>query len=137
MNPADGLPTPPAAGLRTPLYSPRGVPAVAIACPYCAHRINLKATKPGRYRPKCPNCAQPFLLWVPEAPGAACRVQVLPSDTRVGNPQGGQQSAVAKSQAEPAQVAAPDRVHGPADASHVFGFARTNPDPDKDSDSHR
>ena len=53
---------------------------MAIACPYCAHRLHLKAVKPGRYRPKCPNCAQPFLLSVPEEAGAAYRVEVLPTE---------------------------------------------------------
>ncbi|MBM3980559.1 MAG: hypothetical protein FJ304_09775 [Planctomycetes bacterium] len=85
---------------------------MAIACPYCSHRLNLKAGKPGRYRPKCPNCAQPFVLWV-EADGTV-KARALPSDTRAG---GG-----------PVAVA-PDAPE-PLGASHVFGFAQTNPDAD-------
>ena len=115
---------------------------MAIACPYCAHRLNLKPAKPGRYRPKCPNCAQPFLLWVPDAAGAACRVQVLPNDTRASDPRHNPHPAAPEfvlAEGQPAvRSGATDGAEAPAaGASHVFGFARTNPDPDKDSDSHR
>jgi serine/threonine protein kinase len=54
---------------------------VPIACPYCDHRINLKAGKPGRFRPKCPACTKPFLLVIPELAGAGVQVRSLPSDT--------------------------------------------------------
>ncbi len=116
---------------------------MAIACPYCAHRINLKAAKPGRYRPKCPNCAQPFLLWVPEEAGAACKVQVLPSDTRprdtrsATRPSG---AALAPGESSPPAQAPESDARGSASTpgpSHVFGFAKTNPEPQKNSDAHR
>ena len=96
---------------------------MAIACPYCSHRISLKAARPGRFRPKCPNCAQPFLLWVPDEAGAACKVQVLPADTLVRDPRRGAPAAVA---------AVPATVGG---KSHVFGVAQTNLN--ADSGAHR
>ncbi len=111
---------------------------MAIACPYCTHRLNPKASRPGRYRPKCPNCAQPFLLWVPEQDGAACKVQVLPNDTRPQDPR----SAGHESQSfEVAEAAAQSNAHASpsahnAGASHVFGFAQTNPDLHKTGDGH-
>ncbi len=104
---------------------------MAIACPYCAHRLNLKASKPGRYRPKCPNCAQPFLLWVPEE-GGEFKVRVLPNDTRARDPRGapgGSRASFELAESAPASDA--------PGASHVFGFARTNPELEKDSPSHR
>ncbi|HUR54485.1 MAG TPA: serine/threonine-protein kinase, partial [Gemmataceae bacterium] len=55
---------------------------MAIACPYCDHVINLKSPKPGRYRPKCPGCAKPFLLTVPEQHEFACAVRALTPDTQ-------------------------------------------------------
>ncbi|QJX00148.1 hypothetical protein FTUN_7772 [Frigoriglobus tundricola] len=115
---------------------------MAIACPYCSHRINLKATKPGRYRPKCPNCAQPFLLWVSDTAGAAPRVQVLPNDTRVAGPRAaGEPSStsftVAEGSGNSAQGVATAGPSDAANSSHVFGFAHTNPDQDPSNGSHR
>lgn len=103
---------------------------MAIACPYCAHRLTLKASRPGRYRPKCPSCAQPFLLWVPEE-GGAYKVRVLPNDTRPRDPRvapSEPQAAFELSESKPASE--------PPGASHVFGFARTNPELEGDSPSH-
>ncbi|HEY1186528.1 MAG TPA: protein kinase, partial [Gemmata sp.] len=45
--------------------------------------MNLKSARPGRYRPRCPNCAKPFLLWIPEGPGSATQVRPVPTETRV------------------------------------------------------
>lgn len=61
---------------------------MAIACPNCEHRINLKASKPGRFRPNCPGCAKPFILEIPEQVGAALQVRSVPSDTIVSPPSG-------------------------------------------------
>jgi len=47
---------------------------LGVACPHCGHRISLRDPKPGRFRPKCPGCAQAFLLTVPEHPGDGCVV---------------------------------------------------------------
>ncbi len=55
---------------------------MVIACPYCAHRLTPKAARPGRYQPKCPNCAQSFLLSVPAESGAAARAEALPDPPR-------------------------------------------------------
>ncbi len=106
---------------------------MAIDCPYCTHRINLKAARPGRYRPKCPNCAQPFLLWVPEDAGGEYRVRPLPDDTRPRAAQAVRANpaspvAVAPAASEPVAAARGPSFPG---ASHVFGYARTNPDVDK------
>jgi hypothetical protein len=125
------LPTAPAARFRTPPNSPRGVPAVAIACPYCTHRLQLKTSKPGRYRPKCPSCAQPFLLWVPEEAGAVCRVKVIPSDTLVRTPPRAANEPevvlVGAENGSAAQTNGTDAGESPiAGASHVFGLARTD-----------
>ncbi len=46
-----------------------------VTCPYCRNSIRLKGVKPGRFTPKCPKCAKPFVLTVPtdpeQAPSAA------------------------------------------------------------------
>ena len=54
---------------------------MAIACPYCSHRIKLRPAHPGQYRPRCPRCAQPFLARVPEEPGAQVEVEAITADT--------------------------------------------------------
>ncbi|MBN9118273.1 MAG: serine/threonine protein kinase [Planctomycetes bacterium] len=97
---------------------------MAIACPYCAHRLNPKTARPGRYRPKCPNCAQPFLLTVPEEVGAAWRVEVLPAEPL-------------RAPTTPVRERAVAPPAPPAGGSHVLGFARTNLDPEKGSGAHR
>jgi serine/threonine protein kinase len=63
--------------------------AVAIECPYCDHRVNLKAAKPGRFRPNCPKCGKAFFLLIPEHAGAAIQVRGMPSDTMVAPIGGG------------------------------------------------
>jgi serine/threonine protein kinase len=110
---------------------------VAIACPYCTYRLNLKAAKPGRYRPKCPNCAQPFLLWVPEG-GGAYKVRALPNDTQARDPRSpadGSDAEFALAGSNPSAArAGTDAGESPvAGESHVFGLARTNPDPNKNA----
>ncbi|MBA4190260.1 MAG: hypothetical protein C0467_19925, partial [Planctomycetaceae bacterium] len=54
---------------------------MVIVCPYCSHRLNLKAAKPGRFRPKCPGCDKPFLLIVPEDPAAPPEAREILTDT--------------------------------------------------------
>jgi len=109
---------------------------VAIPCPYCTHRIHLKVAKPGRYRPKCPNCAQPFLVWVPEEAGAAYKVRPLPNDTPVRDHRNGTQKSAAALAVVEENTPIPDAgINGgerkSSGESHVFGFAQTNPDPEK------
>jgi serine/threonine protein kinase len=58
---------------------------VSIACPHCKHLLHLKNIKPGRYTPKCPKCAQPFLVTVPEAPDQQPVVQVLQPKVKQGD----------------------------------------------------
>lgn len=50
---------------------------MSFACPYCKAVLNPKGLKPGKFQPKCPGCAKPFLLIVPDDPGGAVRVQQL------------------------------------------------------------
>ena len=50
-------------------------------------------------------CAQPFLLWVPEEAGTACRVSVLPNDTAVRGPHPASASSAAFA------LAAPEPAH--------------------------
>ncbi len=38
---------------------------MSVTCPYCRNVIKLKSVKPGRFTPKCPKCAKPFILTVP------------------------------------------------------------------------
>jgi serine/threonine protein kinase len=38
---------------------------MAVACPYCAHAIEPKGVKPGRYATRCPKCGKKFALTVP------------------------------------------------------------------------
>jgi eukaryotic-like serine/threonine-protein kinase len=96
---------------------------VAIVCPYCAHRLNPKAACPGRYRPKCPNCAQAFQLIVPEESGVACRAEMLPSEPLRTTPGRGRPRT-------PPPVTEPE-------PGHVLAFAQTTPDTDKPGDAHR
>ncbi|HXD86767.1 MAG TPA: serine/threonine-protein kinase [Urbifossiella sp.] len=86
-----------------------------IACPYCKHRINLKAAKPGRYRPRCPKCERPFALEIPKD-GVAYRAEVLADDATFAN-------------RESANVAqSPVAVAAGANKSHIFGYSETNPE---------
>jgi eukaryotic-like serine/threonine-protein kinase len=36
-----------------------------VRCPYCQFELELKGTKPGRFRPSCPGCKNRFVLTVP------------------------------------------------------------------------
>ena len=99
---------------------------MAIVCPNCDHRLNLKSPKPGRYRPRCPSCAKPFALVVPSGEGEPLRVQAIPNDTRNANPDHEKPHPSRK-----APVPEPVPAGGPASGSHLFGQAKTNPDPRK------
>lgn len=44
---------------------------MAIRCPNCGHSMNLKDSKPGKFKPKCPKCEQRFALTVPDDPLAS------------------------------------------------------------------
>jgi serine/threonine protein kinase len=88
---------------------------VAIACPYCDHAINLKSPKPGRYRPKCPGCAKPFLLTIPEQHELTCAVAAISANTQTA-----------------ARPALGTVTVAPA-SSPEFDFAKTTPDPKRNA----
>src|SRR6185312_4001605 len=90
-------------------------PTVPIACPYCKHRINLKAAKPGRYRPRCPKCERPFALEIPKD-GVAYRAEVLADDATFANRE------------SPNVAQSPVAVAAGANKSHIFGYSETNPE---------
>ena len=50
---------------------------MSIACPYCKAALNPKGLKPGKFQPKCPKCAKPFVLVVPAEDGGTVVVQPL------------------------------------------------------------
>ena len=78
---------------------------MALACPNCDHRIQLKSPKPGSYRPRCPGCAKPFVLVIPNATDQPYRIQKVAANA-------------------PRPIAA----GAGRSNSHIFGLARTNPD---------
>jgi eukaryotic-like serine/threonine-protein kinase len=104
---------------------------LAIACPYCAHRLTVRAGAPGRYRPKCPNCAQPFHVQFSTDPNAPPVVKPLAAKTQV------RAADAPPSDADGAFVVAdPGTNRGESD---VFGRARPEPthdSPGPDADSH-
>jgi len=87
--------------------------AVVIACPNCAHRLNLKAAKPGRFRPKCPGCDRPFLLIVPdngdepEARALLDETMVVPSNSGLIPGKSGALPVAGKSGALPGSSGSP------------------------------
>lgn len=93
---------------------------MAIPCPYCSHRLTVRAGKPGRYRPVCPHCAQPFQVVVPAEAGARIEVKPLPAATHAvpgaARPSGTTGAFALAESAQPAKG-----------ASHVFGVARAEP----------
>lgn len=50
---------------------------MSIACPYCKAALNPKGLKPGKFQPKCPKCAKPFVLVVPAEDGGTVVVHPL------------------------------------------------------------
>ena len=106
---------------------------MSIACPYCGHRIHLKDANPGRYRPRCPACAKPFVLLVPEEGLLACRARGVVEDTLAiaGNhdPLPPNLPTIrADSSHRRARIGKPAAAPVPG-ASHVFGVARPNAEP--------
>ncbi len=97
---------------------------MAIACPLCNQRINLKASKPGRFRPRCPQCRQLFLLIVPEAGGAVVVEKVL--NEQATNASAGVVAAMAaavgrETQAREPAVRAIAGVPGPPSEAFALG----------------
>ncbi|MCS6864542.1 MAG: protein kinase [Gemmataceae bacterium] len=114
---------------------------MAIVCPYCHHRLSIKSQRLGQYRPKCPHCAQPFLLIISDDPAQRYQVRVLLSDTRVHDPKvplgASQAHFVLSNNPPPPVVGLSPSAAAPLGESHVFGFARTNPDLEDSWGSHR
>ncbi|MDB5312108.1 MAG: pknB 26 [Gemmataceae bacterium] len=103
---------------------------MAIACPYCDHRINLKSAKPGRYRPRCPKCDKPFALVIPDHGGDAYQVQAIRGGTQGLDDGSTTPNRLALSGNTPApRPAVPEPVMAgpPADAP-VCGLVKTNLD---------
>jgi hypothetical protein len=48
-----------------------------IPCPYCKAVLRPKGLKPGRFQPKCPGCAKPFVLIVPEERTGTIHIQKI------------------------------------------------------------
>ncbi len=104
---------------------------MAIVCPYCGHRLSIKSQRLGQYRPKCPHCAQPFLLIISDDSTARYQVRVLPSDTQVHDPKvplSTSQAQFTLSEDRPVAASAFPLSKPPVQLgeSHVFGLARTN-----------
>lgn len=70
-----------------------------IACPYCKAGLTPKKLKPGKYQPKCPKCARPFLIVVPADETGTISVQPV----EVGGA-----TSVAPSASVPPKPAAPE-----------------------------
>jgi serine/threonine protein kinase len=103
---------------------------VAIACPYCDHRIQLRGAKPGRFRPKCPRCDQAFALLVPKEPGAAFEIHPIPEGAAACNNANythPDRPAVPRSPATPPlPVREVVAVGTPLSESSLFGVAATS-----------
>jgi len=111
------------------------VPAVAIACPHCDYRINLKSPKPGRYRPRCPKCAKAFALFVPTDANESCAVRAILNDPEATDADQGRfghqrLSDIEMTPAPRSKLVAPPPAEAPAN-SHLFELANTTPDPRK------
>jgi hypothetical protein len=50
---------------------------MSIACPYCKATLKIKALKPGRYRPQCPKCNDPFLVTIPPDETGTIKVEPI------------------------------------------------------------
>ena len=63
---------------------------MSITCPNCDHKLYLKSSRPGRFRPGCPACNKPFLLIVSDRPEVTVQVRALATATSVATRRGGQ-----------------------------------------------
>ncbi|PNY38475.1 hypothetical protein C2E31_00635 [Rhodopirellula baltica] len=59
-----------------------------IKCPHCQSKLTLASPKPGRYKPKCKRCGEPFVLLVSDDDPPKIRVGIAKSDGK-RNPQTG------------------------------------------------
>ncbi len=111
---------------------------MAIACPYCTHRIKLKPAKAGRYRPRCPRCALPFLVRVPEETEAEVEVRALSSATLAAISRKGTRASLHALSAVSASAPHHTMLSGDSEPgqSHVFGVPRAERSSSRDSGSH-
>jgi len=58
---------------------------VSVVCPNCDHRLALKASRPGKYRPRCPKCERLFALEIPTDAEAAIVATSLEANATVAN----------------------------------------------------
>jgi serine/threonine protein kinase len=70
---------------------------MSVPCPHCQHVITLKTVKPGKFKPTCPKCFQPFLLTVADDLSVSASVP----------PPGSSASAKAAGAADPNATAPP------------------------------
>ena len=54
---------------------------MAVVCPYCRHRMRVKAARAGRFRPICDRCRRRFLLVLSDDPDVAPMVLSLQKNT--------------------------------------------------------
>lgn len=86
--------------------------AVKITCPACAHEMNLKSVKAGRFKPNCTHCKEPFLLVVSDTEPAQLKVTRIASTATVQ----------ASTQAEGASAS--QRLLGPSLGVPALGFGQ-------------
>ena len=54
-----------------------------ISCPYCQHSLSIKDPKPGKYKPKCSGCGEPFAIVVDEGDPPKLKVGKLEKPTKI------------------------------------------------------
>jgi serine/threonine protein kinase len=94
-----------------------------ISCPHCSHSISLADPKPGKYKPKCSSCGQPFAIVVEAGEPAKIRVgkisnsssktesaEQVHSNVRNENSVAESASREAPAKSEPAPAAQPQRT---------------------------
>src|SRR4029453_689371 len=59
-----------------------------IPCPYCKAVLSPKGLKPGEFHPRCPGCANKFLLVVPESRTRTVVVRKVTPPGHGGPPRG-------------------------------------------------
>ncbi|MCZ6836579.1 MAG: protein kinase [Planctomycetota bacterium] len=82
---------------------------MAVYCPYCQFEMEVKGARPGRFKPKCPQCSKPFSMVVPETYGDPIEIAPLKQpEPNTGGAQGTKKEPVARPAPEPRR---PDPKH--------------------------
>ena len=116
-----------------------------IACPLCQHGLSIKDPKPGKYRPKCSGCGDPFVIVVeagdpPKITISATRPKISgieatsPSEAETATPSAKKPPAPPNhSVASPTDVTLPAEASQPSavasDVSKPTGFEQTMEQP--------